>query len=188
MSESPDAKARAELEKLIEGCARADRAAFSALYDRTSGKLFAVALRVLKDEAAAEGALQEIYIKVWRGAERFRPGGPSPMSWLITIARNHAIDRLRARASGAMLPMGERALAVAEPRPGPAAQAEAAGERARLASCLGELPQDRAAAVRAAYLDGETHATLAERHGVPLDTMRTWLRRALIAIRECLTR
>ena len=182
------AEARAALEGLILRCAAGERGAFSELYDRTAAKLFAVALRVLKDEAAAEDALQEIYVKIWRGARRFTPGGPSPMSWLIAIARNHAIDRLRVGRAAPAGPMGDAAMAVAETAPGPEALALAASESQRLAACLDELPGDRAAAIRGAYLDGDSYAVLAERHGVPLNTMRTWLRRALIALRECLSR
>ena len=80
------------------------------------------------------------------------------------------------------------ALDVADPAPGPEAMAVAGGESGRIHHCLEELEQDRAAAVRGAYLMGESYAELAERHGVPLNTMRTWLRRSLMKLRECLER
>ena len=79
------------------------------------------------------------------------------------------------------------ALDVADPTPGPEALAVAGGERERIFSCLEELEQDKAAAVRGAYMNGDSYADLAEKHGVPLNTMRTWLRRSLIKLRECLT-
>jgi len=180
--------ARAELDALIARCGLGDRRAFCDLYDRTAPKLYGVALRILQDRGAAEDVLQEAYVKIWAGAGRYLPGAASPMTWLITITRNAAIDRLRRAGGQAAQPMGEDAMAVPSPVPGPEALAVAASERARLAACLDDLPADRAAAVRGAYLDGETYATLAERHGVPLNTMRTWLRRALIALRECLSR
>jgi RNA polymerase sigma-70 factor (ECF subfamily) len=88
-----------QLEDLIARTALRDRAAFSALYDATAGKLHAVALRVLGDRAAAEDAVQDTYVKIWRNAERYAVTGHSPMTWLITIARNTAIDRLRGRRS-----------------------------------------------------------------------------------------
>ncbi|MGB8623548.1 MAG: sigma-70 family RNA polymerase sigma factor, partial [Paracoccaceae bacterium] len=87
---------RAQIETLIAQVGLRNRAAFSELYSHTSAKLFGVCLRILKDRAAAEDALQEVFIKVWHNADRFRAGGYSPMTWLITIARNHAIDRIRA--------------------------------------------------------------------------------------------
>lgn len=108
------------------------------------------------------------------------------MSWLIAVARNHAIDRIRARRRPAA--EIDAALDVADPAPGPEAMAVAGGEADRIHHCLEELEQDRADAVRGAYLKGESYAELAERHGVPLNTMRTWLRRSLIRLRECLER
>jgi RNA polymerase sigma-70 factor (ECF subfamily) len=179
---------RAELEALIARCGIGDRRAFSSLYDRTAPKLFGIALRVLNDRTAAEEVLQEAYVKIWAAADRFAPGGASPMTWLITITRNAAIDRLRRAGGVPTQPMGERAMEVPTEEPGPEARAVAASEWARLDACLAELPDDRAAAVRGAYLDGDSYAILAERHGVPLNTMRTWLRRALITLRECLSR
>ncbi|TGV62801.1 sigma-70 family RNA polymerase sigma factor, partial [Mesorhizobium sp. M2D.F.Ca.ET.160.01.1.1] len=110
----------------------------------------------------------------------------SPISWLVAIARNHAIDRIRARRKPAV--DIDTALDVADPAPGPEAMAVAGDETERIHLCLDELEKDRAAAVRGAYLNGESYAELAERHGVPLNTMRTWLRRSLLKLRECLER
>ncbi|MEM1307304.1 MAG: sigma-70 family RNA polymerase sigma factor, partial [Pseudomonadota bacterium] len=86
-----------DLTKLIVRVSLRDRAAFDALYARTNAKLFGICLRVLNDRADAEEALQEIYIKLWQKADRFAVSDQSPMSWLIAIARNHAIDRVRQR-------------------------------------------------------------------------------------------
>ena len=179
--------ARAEIEELIACVALGDRAAFARLYDRTSAKLFAVCLRVLGDRAGAEDALQEVYVKVWRGAGRYTANGLSPMTWLIAVARHHAIDRLRARGSPGAAPM-EAAASIADRAPGPEAQAVAASEAGRIARCLGELDPARADAVRGAYLEGRTYAALAERHGVPINTMRSWMRRSLTKLRECMER
>ena len=177
---------REEIETLILQVAEGDRTAFGGLYDATSAKLFGICLRILSTRAEAEDALQEVFVKIWRNADRYRAGGFSPMTWLITIARNHAIDRLRSRrAEGDGLDEAER---VADVRPGPEASAIASSERARLDSCLDELDEDRSQAVRLAYLHGETYADLAARFGVPLNTMRTWLRRSLLKLRECLVR
>lgn len=175
-----------EIESLIDGTARADRAAFARLYALTSAKLFGVCLRVLNTEAEAEDALQEVFIKIWRNADRYRAGGYSPMTWLITIARNHAIDRLRARRTGgAQL---DEAVDLADDRPGPESLAMASSDRARIVDCMGQLPSDRSEAVRRAYLEGETYAELAARFDVPINTMRTWLRRSLLKLKECLSR
>lgn len=179
-----------EIEAMIARVALGDRAAFGALYDATSAKLFGICLRVLDNRAEAEDALQEIYVKVWHNAGRYQVNGLSPMTWLITIARNHAIDRLRMRRRAERRAGGDMAEAadLADAAPGPEALAVAGSERVRIEGCLTELEPDRAAAVRGAYLAGESYADLAARFDVPLNTMRTWLRRSLLRLKECLTR
>jgi len=175
----------ADIADLIARTALRDRAAFRALYQRTSAKLFGVTLRILKDRFEAEEALQEVYVKIWQRADKYITGGYSPISWLVAVARNHALDVLRARK-----PKGEDidlALDVADAGPNPE-QAEAArGERSRIDNCLGQLDDEKADAVRGAYLDGFSYEELATRHKVPLNTMRTWLRRSLMKLRECLS-
>lgn len=175
-----------DITKLIVRVSLKDREAFDLLYRATSAKLFGVCLRVLSDRAEAEEALQEVFVKVWTKADRFVVSELSPISWLVAIARNHAIDRIRAR--GQRTATIDAAAELADERPGPEAQAVADGERDRLGACLEELEADRAAAVRGAYLDGDSYAELAERFSVPLNTMRTWLRRSLMKLKECLER
>jgi RNA polymerase sigma-70 factor, ECF subfamily len=175
----------ADIANLIARCALRDRAAFRDLYGRTSAKLYGVTLRILKDRSQAEEALQEVYVKVWQRADKYVPGGYSPISWLVAVARNHALDVLRARK-----PQSEdidMALDVADASPDPE-QAEAArGERARIDNCLDQLDGEKADAVRGAYLDGYSYEELSARFKVPLNTMRTWLRRSLLKLRECLS-
>lgn len=177
--------ATADIAGLIQRTALRDRLAFRDLYGRTSAKLFGVCLRILKDRTEAEEALQEVYVKIWRRADRYVQGGYSPISWLVAVARNHCLDQLRARK-----PVSEDidlALDVADSAPNPEQTTANASERARIDGCLDRLEADRADAVRGAYLDGYTYEELAERHGVPLNTMRTWLRRSLLKLRECLS-
>ncbi|WP_377512996.1 sigma-70 family RNA polymerase sigma factor [Octadecabacter sp. R77987] len=174
-----------DIETMISRVALGDRAAFDALYAATSAKLFGVCLRVLGNRAEAEDALQEIYVKVWNKADRYQMNGFSPMTWLITLSRNHAIDRLRARRDrGAGM---DEAAAIADGAPGPEDLAVAASEARQIAACMAELPPDRAEAVRRAYLEGETYKELAARYDQPLNTIRTWLRRSLLKLRECLS-
>ncbi|MCU0912504.1 MAG: sigma-70 family RNA polymerase sigma factor [Rhodobacteraceae bacterium] len=175
---------RDDIEAWIARAALGDRAAFEALYAATSAKLYGLLIRILKDEAEAEDVLQDVYVKIWHNAGRYAANGMSPMTWLITIARNAGIDRLRARPR----PLAAESAEAPDPAPGPEAAAIAAGEARRIAACLAELEPDRAAAVRGAYLDGLSYEALARRHGVPLNTMRTWLRRSLLRLRECLSR
>lgn len=175
-----------DVECMILAVAEGDRNAFLSLYDATSAKLFGVCLRVLNDRADAEDVLQEVFVKVWRNAERYTANGLSPMTWLITVARNASIDRLRTRKA----PTEDTDVAEAMPATGPTPEAAAiaASEAKRIAECLGELEDDRAAAVRGAYLDGRTYQELADRFDVPLNTMRTWLRRSLQKLKECMSR
>jgi RNA polymerase sigma-70 factor (ECF subfamily) len=175
-----------DLGVLLARCGLGDRAAFRSLYAEASPKLFGVALRILGNRGDAEEAVQEAFVKIWRGAGRFDAGRGSAVGWLVSIARNQAIDSLRARKPPARdiaeLP------GLADRGPTPEASALGADERRRIVGCLGELPPDRAAAVRGAYLEGWSYEELARRFGVPINTMRTWLRRSLLKLRECLTR
>ena len=175
----------AEISDLIARCALRDRAAFRALYEATSAKLFGVVLRILKNRAEAEEAIQEVYIKIWQRADRYVAGQYSPISWLVAVARNHALDMVRARR-----PINDDidvALDVPDAAPNPERLTEASEDGARIEACLATLETDRAEAVRGAYVDGYSYEELAERFAVPLNTMRTWLRRSLIKLRECLT-
>jgi RNA polymerase sigma-70 factor (ECF subfamily) len=177
---------RDEIEALIAQTALGNQTAFSQLYDATSGKLFAVCLRVLTERAAAEDAMQETYVKVWKNAGRYQVTGHSPMTWLITIARNTAIDRLRARTvDHDVSDYSER---LAAPGLSPEQSAIANSEAKRITQCLDELDTDRRAAISGAYLQGKSYQDLSDQFDVPLNTMRTWLRRSLIALRECMAR
>ena len=174
-----------DIADLIARCALRDRAAFRTLYERTSAKLFGVVLRILKDRSEAEEAIQEVYIKIWQRADRYVAGGYSPISWLVAVARNHSLDILRARR-----PVSadiDAALEVPDSGPSPERAAEDSDERGRIEQCLGTLDPERADAVRGAYLDGYSYDELAAKYDVPLNTMRTWLRRSLLRLRECLT-
>lgn len=177
---------RADIEDMIARIKLRDRDALASLYDATSAKLFGVCLRVLKNRSEAEDVLHEVYLRVWHKADTYAVTGHSPMTWLITVSRNMSIDRLRKNRPETD---GDAGIAqVADDRPGPEAAAIADSEQARIEACMRELEPDKADAVRSAYLDGETYKTLAARHDVPLNTMRTWLRRSLQKLKDCLTR
>ncbi|MFS4439534.1 sigma-70 family RNA polymerase sigma factor [Paracoccaceae bacterium GXU_MW_L88] len=175
-----------QMTDLLGRVALRDRRAFEELYQQAAPKLFAICLRILKDKAEAEDALQEVFIKIWHSADRYLPDTASPQAWLNTVARNHAIDRLRARKPGG----GDLDVAEVLPDGGltPEESAVLRSEGRRIDQCLEELDQSRADAVRLAYVEGESYIELAERFSVPLNTMRSWLRRSLLKLRECLTR
>ncbi|MBL9074566.1 sigma-70 family RNA polymerase sigma factor [Tabrizicola sp.] len=168
---------------LIAKCAAQDRAAFRALYRDSSAKLMGVLLRMLKERAEAEDALQEVFTRVWLRAGRYDPAKGRGMTWLIAIARNLAIDRLRARPEAAS---DDGLDTVQDNAPRAETRLVAQGEARRMADCFDRLEPDRAEAVRGAYLNGLSYLDLAARHAVPLNTMRTWLRRSLLKLKECL--
>ena len=114
---------------------------------------------------------------MWRKAATFDPGRASPITWLVAIARNRAIDRLRARGAGGRLEPIEAADAVGDPAPAAVERVELAQQHQRLTGCLGELDPRQASAIRAAFLDGATYEELAARMNVPLGTMKSWIRR-----------
>lgn len=170
--------------EMLRQMAAGDRAAFTRLYDLAAAKLFGILIRILGNRAEAEDALQEVFTRLWLNARRFDAAKGRGMTWMIAVARNHAIDRLRARPAPHD---GDEALAsLADPKPGAEAAVIAKGEARRISECFGTLEDGRAAAIRGAYLDGLSYEDLARRHAVPLNTMRSWLRRGLQKLKECL--
>lgn len=180
-----DPAARARLVEALVATGNEDRAAFSTLYRLTSAKLFGVCLRICGDRQAAEEVLSDVYLTIWRRAGAFEPGRASPISWLATIARNRAIDWRRASGRRAALSL-EEAPDVADDEP--SAEDRLVQEEAgrRLNSCLDELEERQRGAIRTAFFDGLTYAELATRKGVPLGTMKSWVRRGLLRLKDCL--
>ena len=163
-----------------------DRAALQTIYRLTSAKLFGVALRILGERSEAEDVLQEVYVTVWRKAADFDPGRSSPMTWLIAIARNRAIDRLRATKQSRRMEPIEAADEVADNAARADGTLQNAQDHARLHDCLDGLAVHERNTLRGAFFDGNTYEELAARMSVPLGTMKSWIRRAMIKLRTCL--
>ena len=180
--------ARKQLVAALARIAGGDRGALQLLYRDTSAKLFAVCVRILRDEGEAEDVLQDVYTAVWQRAGTFDPARASPITWLVAIARNRSIDRLRSGAMAARTRTMEEADDVSDNAPNALAQIESLQEERRLTDCLGELEPRHAVAIRFAFLDGMTYDELARRMDVPLGTMKSWIRRSLLRLRECLER
>lgn len=177
---------RSQLAAALARVAAGDRAALRLVYGDTSAKLFGVCLRILNDKSEAEDVLQDVFVTVWRKAASFDPARASPITWLVAIARNRAIDRLRASAMTRRTEPIEAADAVGDPAPAAVERIELAQQHQRLAHCLEELEARQSAAIRAAFLDGATYEELAQRMSVPLGTMKSWIRRGLLKLRTCL--
>ncbi|KPF77823.1 RNA polymerase subunit sigma [alpha proteobacterium AAP81b] len=172
----------AELASLLARAATGDAASFQVFYDRTSAKLFGIVLRILIERGEAEDVLQDIYVTIWRKAAEFDAARASPITWAATIARNRAIDRLRARAVRPSAPLEEADL-VADPGPDAEALLAAAGDAALVQRALGTLDPRHAAAIRACYFEGLTYEALAAREALPVGTLKSWVRRGLMRMR-----
>jgi RNA polymerase sigma-70 factor (ECF subfamily) len=175
-----------ELSPLMARIAAGDRDALRRLYDATSAKLFGVCLRILSDREESEDALQEVYLTIWRRADRFDPGRASVMAWISTIARNRAIDRLRARGPLAHADPAD-GLEIPDGAPDAEVLAIAADDSSRLHDCLSQLDENTAAAIRTAFFEGVTYEALARRMGAPLGTVKSWIRRGLARLKGCLS-
>lgn len=175
-----------ELKSLLARVAEADRAAFSALYDRTAARLFGVISRILPRAELAEDALQEAFMRVWQKASTYDSAIASPMAWLATIARNQAIDHRRRFAERLSASAGEVDATLADSAPRPDALAEQSEDMKRLRRCLEHLPADRQEMVLLAYYQGYSREELSARFKRPVTTVKTLLRRSLIALKECL--
>jgi RNA polymerase sigma factor (sigma-70 family) len=176
---------RDELNRLLIQTGRNDQKAFAELYKRTSSKLFGVCLRMLHDRGEAEEVLQETYTTVWRRAASFDAAKASAITWLITLSRNKAIDRLRQHREE-LLDDPSRLNEAVDDQPTPAADAETSQEYRRLQLCLDELEPQQRDSVREAFFTGATYNELATRCMVPLGTMKSWIRRSLMQLRTCL--
>lgn len=187
--EAPPARfrdAEGDLVTLMHASAAGDRAAFATLYERTSAKLYGICLRLMGNESEAQEVLQDTYIRVWQKAERFDATKASAITWLAVLARNKSIDRLRQRAA----PSEQLDVASDIPDDGLSAfeLVEREQDRSRLVNCLEELDERPRLAIQSAFLDGATYSELAAREGVPLGTMKSWIRRSLHRLRGCLDR
>ena len=179
---------RSQLASALARVAGGDRAALQSVYRNTSAKLFGVCLRILNDRSEAEDVLQEVYLTVWRKAATFDPARASPITWLVAIARNRSIDRLRSVAGRGRMEPIESAEDVRDPAPPALELVQAAQQSTRLATCLGELEERQSIAIRTAFIEGNTYEELAERMRVPLGTMKSWIRRGLLKLKDCLER
>ncbi|WP_189051873.1 sigma-70 family RNA polymerase sigma factor [Aliidongia dinghuensis] len=171
------------LDLLLARCADGDKAAFRRLYDLSAPQLYAVALRLTRQQSLAADAVHDALLQVWQRAGRFDPARGSAETWLISLVRYRALDLIRRRGreiTGEELP--ERI----DEAPDPLDQLTERREGVALRRCLDRLEIDKRRLVTMAFLDGLTHAELAERLKTPLGTVKSWIRRGLQDLRRCL--
>jgi len=183
-----------DLGQLLARAGLGDRAAFAEVYRRSSPHLFAVVLRINRDRAQAEDILQEVYVNVWRAARSFDAAQSQPLTWLTSIARNRAIDSLRRRQAEPALRTQQASDdedrdvydTLPSEAPGPLELLARASDARALASCMAQLSASQRQSVAFAFFDGLSHAEVAGQMAQPLGTVKSWLRRALLALKACL--
>ena len=175
---------RHPLGDLLAGVAEGDRAALAELYQEIGGRVFAITLRILGHRDLAEEVTQDTFLAIWQKADRYDPARSPPFTWIAAIARNRSIDRLRKsgeRHQSIALDEGHAALAQRDDAPDAAVSAAS-----DIDTCLKRLQKERREAILLAYYHGLSHEELAERMGAPLGTVKSWVRRGLGQLRDCL--
>ena len=169
---------------LIAACARQDRAAFRALYARWGARLHGVALRITRDPSLAADATHDAFVQVWQQAGRFDPSLGEPGSWLMSLARYRALDLVRRR--GREVLGHEPTQEEADHGPDPLAQLLSSVDGTALHRCLETLSAERRRLVVMAFVEGYSHSQLASRLALPVGTVKSWIRRSLLGLKECL--
>jgi RNA polymerase sigma-70 factor (ECF subfamily) len=170
--------------ELIARCAGQDRSAFRELYARWSARLHGVALRITRDPGLASDATHDAFVQVWQQAGRFDPSLGEAGSWLMSLARYRALDLMRRR--GREVLGHEPAADVADREADPLTQLMASADGSALQRCLDLLSAERRRLVVLAFVEGFSHSQLASRLSLPIGTVKSWIRRSLLSLRECL--
>ncbi|SFF39471.1 RNA polymerase sigma-70 factor, ECF subfamily [Fontimonas thermophila] len=170
------------LASLLARVALRDQRAFRELYDQTAAHLLGVALRIVGTRSLAEEALQDAFVQFWNHASSFNPARARASTWMISIVRYRCLDLLRKSENDLPLDeVAESALPVVEPFSG-------AHREPRLDPCLDELTAQQRACISMAYVEGRSHQEISRHTGTPLGTVKSWIRRGLQQLRECLER
>lgn len=177
-----------DLTDALLGCARGEQTALRRIFDLEAGRLLGVAQRMLRRRDLAEEAVQDTFVQIWRKASQFRAGESSPAGWIFAILRNRCLNILR--DGGRLSMLDAPSLAALQESRRDAAPAEAwdgLGDRSQLRSCLEGLEPTTRHSILLAYVAGFTHGEIAAMQDVPLGTAKSWIRRGLIALRDCLS-
>lgn len=178
-----------DLARWLARAALRDRAAFEQVYRATSAHLLSVAFRILNQRERAEEILQEAFINVWHNAASFNPAVASPMTWLINIVRNKAIDALRSGKTerGSTVELDDEAMQIAgDESQQPQHLLEESLQRLKIDACMASLSAQQRQALALAYYRGLVHTEIAESIGAPLGTVKAWVRRGLDKLKGCL--
>lgn len=174
-----------ELIRLLGAVAHHDRIAFKRLYDRVSGRLFGLCHKVSGQRELAEEALQDAFVRIWHSAGDYHAERGTPLSWMMTIARNRTLDLLRSRQSRATV-SDDNAPLVEDERGGPLDATLRRDSAEVLSGCLEELSAVQRDSILLSYYRGLTHDQLADVLSTPVGTVKSWIRRGLKSLKRCL--
>ncbi len=178
--------ARKQLDEAMDAIARGDRDALHTVYEATSPRVFGTVIRIVRDRERAQDIVQDVYLILWRRAGRFDPAKGSAMTWLCTIARNTALNDIRARSRDRNLsenPFPEVGLKDIVPADEWLCNVE---EGEALTRCLEELDENQRSSILLAFFEGFSHSELAARLEKPMGTVKSWIRRGLADLKGCL--
>lgn len=180
---------REQLAAWLVATAEGDQQAFQQLYAATSSQLYSLLLRILRRPESAQDALQDAYIRVWQKADTYSPERGAPLTWLLSIARYRALDMLRRKRPEVAMPEEPDMIATLledQQSLSPLEENENQQSLDAVTHCLKTLQQQQRESVLLAYYEGLTHQELAERMAAPLGTVKSWIRRGLLRLRDCL--
>ena len=179
-----------QLVDLLHGCAKGRQAAFQQLYKLTSPQLFAVLVRILKRRDLAEEALQDAFINIWRNASSYTAEKGTPMTWLVSICRYRALDMLRRERREVHLDPSDEEdednLLNSLTDDSASGDLISHAEARALKHCLDELNEGQRNSLKLAYFDGCSHEEIAGALKAPLGTIKSWVRRGLQGLKQCL--
>jgi len=174
-----------DYEAALAACARGDRGALKALYDAEARQMLGVALRIVRQRQLAEDVVQDAFIKVWEKAASFDPQRGSARGWLYSVVRHRALNEVRDH--GPQITLDEAALEAIDLHNAlEAAPTVGEGALGPLQDCLAQLDETKRTSIVLAYVDGCTHAEIAQRLATPLGTVKAWIRRGLQSLKECM--
>jgi RNA polymerase sigma-70 factor (ECF subfamily) len=182
---APREPAGADLDDLLQACAAGDRAALRAIYECEGARMLGVAIRILRRREIAEEALQDTFVQIWTRAASFDPSLGTARSWIFAVLRHRALHILR-RSMREIVGDDDALFECPDDGPDPEAIVIRLKEGSRLRRCLEGLAADRRQAIVLAYAAGLSHGEIAGRMGRPLGTVKAWLRRSLLALRDCM--
>jgi len=183
----PETPAAEQLSDLLARCALRDQRALATLYQFSSAKLFAVAVRITRRRDWAEEVLQEAFVNIWNHAASYNSSKSAPMTWMTAIVRNRALDWLRRPREVEIDEEHEELMAsIPDESPGPEELLLRSLEAGELAECMKTLTEEQQRGITLAFFYGLSHGELAQQMRKPLGTVKTWIRRGLDRLKGCL--